>query len=190
MPALRQRQPHQADPGFLAFVRRQRCCACGAPPPVQAAHVRMACLERGKRATGIGEKPDDRWAVGLCRGCHLDGPGAQHRVGEERFWRLLKLDPVAIAERLYAEYRPALQIAGASSGPLAVGEVLTFPPGAKAVSRKRRSKTSVFRVDKPKPKRPTFRQVTKQIAARFGMRLDGSKPKRKWPSRPFNRRKP
>ena len=104
MPELRQRQPRQEDRLFLAYLRMKRCCACGDRPPVQAAHIRMACPERGKRHLGKGEKPDDKWAVPLCHMCHLDGAWAQHRVGEEAFWRRLGKDPFVIAERLYARY--------------------------------------------------------------------------------------
>jgi hypothetical protein len=58
----------------------------------------------GKRATGLGERPDDRWAVPLCRECHLDGQDSQHRVGEAAFWARAGLDPHAIAAGLYAEF--------------------------------------------------------------------------------------
>ena len=105
MTALRQREPRKSNAAFLAFVRRQRCCACGEFPPVQAAHVRMASPECGKRATGIGERPDDRWSVPLCARCHLDGPDALHKVGEERFWKRAGVDPFALAAALYEEFR-------------------------------------------------------------------------------------
>ncbi len=95
--SLRQRQPRAQDPKFLAYVRRQRCSACGAPPQVHAAHVRMSSPAHDKRETGMSEKPDDRWAVPLCQGCHLDGPQAQHRVGERVFWSRLGLDPFEVA---------------------------------------------------------------------------------------------
>jgi hypothetical protein len=105
MPELRQRDPRVEDKPFLAFLRRQRCCACGAPPPVQAAHIRMGSIAHGKRPTGGGERPSDRWAVSLCVACHMDGPEAQHRIGEARFWRTQNLNPFAIAIRLYEEFK-------------------------------------------------------------------------------------
>ena len=40
----------------------------------------MGSLAHGKRESGKGEKPDDRWAVPLCAGCHLDGPGATRHI--------------------------------------------------------------------------------------------------------------
>lgn len=101
---LRQRQPRVECKAFLDFVRRRRCCVCGENPPSQAAHLRAGCPERGKRPTGLGERPDDRWAVPLCARCHLDGAGAQHRSGEERFWRRVNIDPFAAAAALYEEF--------------------------------------------------------------------------------------
>jgi len=105
MPELRQRELRVEDKPFLAFLRRQRCCVCGAPPPVQAAHVRMPSSLYGKRAVGKGERPSDFWAVPLCGACHLDGPEAQHKIGEARFWRAHDLDPFALAKRLYKEFK-------------------------------------------------------------------------------------
>ena len=105
MPELRQREPRIEDKAFLVFVREQRCCVCGAPPPVQAAHIRMASLAHGKRETGRGERPSDKWTVGLCSDCHLDGPNAQHKMGEKRFWQSHNLNPFVIAQRLYAEFK-------------------------------------------------------------------------------------
>jgi hypothetical protein len=104
MTELRQRQPRVEDRAFLAFVRRQRCRGCGVFPPVQAAHLRRACPERGKRETGAGEKPDDRWSVPLCSTCHLDGPGALHKVEEERFFARIGVDPFLVAAALFAEF--------------------------------------------------------------------------------------
>jgi hypothetical protein len=106
MMPLRQRRPRQEDRAFLAFVRTKPCCVCGAHPPVQAAHIRMASAEHGKSEGGIGRKPDDRFATPLCSICHLDGPDAQHKVGERKFWQRVGIDPFAVAMKLYAEFRP------------------------------------------------------------------------------------
>jgi hypothetical protein len=66
----------------------------------------MASTVYGKRATGMAEKPDDRWCVPLCRptigvrnGCHK----AQHAMGEAAFWRERGMNPFEIANRFYAE---------------------------------------------------------------------------------------
>lgn len=99
-----QRQPRVECPAFLAFVRRKPCCACGAPAPSQAAHIRMSSIAMGKRSTGIGEKPSDRWCTPLCADCHLDSPEAQHRVGEQKFWYRVGIDPCSLASVLYAQF--------------------------------------------------------------------------------------
>lgn len=64
----------------------------------------MASVEHGKRSTGIGERPDDRWCVPLCPGCHLDDDRAQHKIGEQVFWAETDLDPFEIAEGLWLEF--------------------------------------------------------------------------------------
>lgn len=49
----------------------------------------------------MAEKPDDKWAVPLCRSCHL----AQHAFGSELgWWKLTGLDPFEIAIQIYAKY--------------------------------------------------------------------------------------
>jgi hypothetical protein len=101
---LRQREPRVECPAFLAFVRRKPCCNCGAPPRSQAAHIRMASAMFGKRGIGMAEKPSDRWCVALCHDCHLDGPGAQHRIGEQAFWKAAGLNPFVIATTLWAQF--------------------------------------------------------------------------------------
>lgn len=104
MMELRQREPRVSDPAFLAFLRRQRCCSCDAPPAVQAAHLRQGAPAYGKRETGMGEKPDDRWALPLCVVCHLDGAQALHHVGEARFLARLPFEPFARAASLYQQF--------------------------------------------------------------------------------------
>lgn len=101
---VRQRQPRIECPAFLDFVRAHPCCACGAPPRSQAAHIRMGCIDIGKRPTGIAEKPSDRFCTPLCAKCHLDDNQAQHVVGEKEFWKRVGLNPFEIAAALYAEF--------------------------------------------------------------------------------------
>jgi len=91
----------ERDNGYLAFLRRQPCACCGRAAPSDAAHIRMASLERGKLPTGMQVKPSDRFAVSLNRSCHE----AQHSGSERAFWSERGLDPFAIADRLYAEYQ-------------------------------------------------------------------------------------
>jgi hypothetical protein len=159
MTELRQREPRQEDRAFLAFVRLRPCCACGAAPPVQAAHVRMACPEQGKRQTGKGERPSDRWAVPLCQACHQDGPGAQHKGAEAAFWRRAGINPFAIAAALYEEFTSA-NSSGRQKMLSQVKRVTDFRPKVKAPRRRR-----------PVPN--------------FILPTDKSRPKRKWPFRPL-----
>lgn len=93
------------DPGFLQFLRRQPCVVgpAGCGGPIEAAHIRMAVP--GEGSTGMQRKPSDKRAVPLCRAHHRDGPDAQHRSGERAWWSARGLDPFAIAERLYNQYR-------------------------------------------------------------------------------------
>lgn len=98
-----QRQPRERDNAHLAFIRRLPCAACGVPGPCDAAHLRMADVARGKRYTGKGEKPSDRWTTPLCRPCHEK----QHSGSEAAFWAALNIDPIALCVRLYAESQAA-----------------------------------------------------------------------------------
>ena len=88
------------DDKHLAAVRKCPCLSCDQDPAGEAAHVRMSAP--GKTITGIGIKPDDKYSLPLCHGCHVANPTAQHNVGEIPFWGALGLDPLVICERLYA----------------------------------------------------------------------------------------
>ena len=99
--SLRQRAPRKRDEKHLAFVRSQPCCVCRKAPQSEAAHIRMPCPARSKPPTGMQQKPDDKWTVPLCAGCHRNGSFAQHRMGEAEFWRGGRLDPFAIALALW-----------------------------------------------------------------------------------------
>jgi hypothetical protein len=103
---LRQRQPRDEDPAWLAIVRKMPCRVCGRPGPSDPAHLRSAAPQYGKPPTGMGEKPDDRWVLPLCRNCHDE----QHRGNELSFWVRHGIpDPFAVAIALYAArpVRPA-----------------------------------------------------------------------------------
>ena len=91
----------ERDNGYLAFLRRQPCSCCGRAAPSDAAHIRMASPERGKLPTGMQVKPSDHFAVSLNRECH----SVQHSMSEARFWSERRLDPFAIADRLFANYQ-------------------------------------------------------------------------------------
>lgn len=107
---MTQRQPRERDDKHLAFIRLKPCCVCGHPAPSDAAHIRMADPEIGKRSTGAGEKPSDRWTVPLCRpvfgqklGCHR----IQHSMNEAEFWRRHGINPFSIAEAFWTASRGA-----------------------------------------------------------------------------------
>lgn len=99
-----QRQPRVKDKPYLAFVRRQPCMKCGTTQRVEAAHVRAGYPEAGWRPTGMAEKPDDRRTLPLCRDCHREGPGAQHRMNERQFWADLDVYPPEACATLVKQY--------------------------------------------------------------------------------------
>ena len=62
---------------YLDSFRDAPCCGCGARDgTVVPAHIRHG------HGGGMGLKPDDSYALPLCRGCH----DLQHRLGEPAFW--------------------------------------------------------------------------------------------------------
>jgi hypothetical protein len=153
---LRQRTPRIRDEPYLKFIRSLPCTACGRSGPSQAAHIRFSDFASGSTNPGVGCKPDDSKAVPLCANCHTDGPGAQHRSGERRFWTRVGKDPFEIAERLYGLFR-------ATAGPF----YWDAPGQTEPEPRRRRPKL----INRPKRNAP--RVAYKSTA------------KRKWPSRPF-----
>ena len=94
---LRQREPRQHDKRHLDFIRSLPCCICGGID-TEAAHIRTASLMDGKRETGGGEKPDDKWAVPLCGAHHRE----QHSMNEMAFWKRYNIDPFLLAIALRA----------------------------------------------------------------------------------------
>lgn len=87
-------------PQHLRFIRQLPCVVCGYQPS-EAAHVRMNRPEHG-RLQALGQKPDDKWVLPLCAGCHRENPTAQHQIGEEAFWRRHGVDPHRLAAMLFA----------------------------------------------------------------------------------------
>ena len=104
---MTQRQPRVKNPAHLDYVRSLFCVVCADNVTVEAAHIRFACEEVGKRHTGMQEKPDDKWAVPLCGIHHRE----QHTMNERGFWEGYGTDPIQIARELYA-----------SSGDMEAGE--------------------------------------------------------------------
>ena len=87
------RRPRQHDEKYLKFVRTLNCVICGTNISIEAAHVRMADRSVGKRSTGMGEKPDDKWTLPLCTTHHR----RQHEGNEAQFWSDCEKDPVKLA---------------------------------------------------------------------------------------------
>jgi len=100
---MSQRTPRIEHPAYLAYIRTLPCLVCGKSPS-DAAHLRSAARRYGKRLTGMGEKPDDKWTLPLCRKDHT----AQHRENELAWWAGQGIvDPFAVAKALY-ENRPPM----------------------------------------------------------------------------------
>lgn len=99
------RRPRLLDPGYLKWLRARPCCVCGRAPPSEAMHIRMTCLAIDKPITGMGRKPDDKYALPGCAWDHREGPESQHNVGDEsKFWAWYEIDPFELAAKLYDEY--------------------------------------------------------------------------------------
>lgn len=94
---LRQRQPRVKDRGHLAFIRTLPSLIPG-DERVEAAHVRYAVDQYGKRSVGTGLKSSDMWTVPLAADQHR----SQHGTNEREWWIAHGIDPVVIAALLYA----------------------------------------------------------------------------------------
>lgn len=97
-PRQKPKQGRVRDNGHLAYLRRLPCACCGVSGRSEAAHIRYGDPARGKANPGMGAKPDDRWAVPMCRDCHR----AQHGMNERAFWAEAGIDPLVLAEDLWA----------------------------------------------------------------------------------------
>lgn len=98
-----QRAPRKKEESFLDFLRSLPCIVTGGP--AEAAHVRYSSIPHGKRETGAGERPDDRWAVPLSPDEHRLGNDSQHAMSERAYWRSRGIDPLIIAALLYSAYQ-------------------------------------------------------------------------------------
>ena len=94
------REPSKGgDKAHLEQVRQLPCLKCGMEG-CEACHVRFASAAYGK-ASGLGKKPEDRWAVPLCAGDHRLAKDAQHNRNEQAFWAELDINPLAGATALW-----------------------------------------------------------------------------------------
>lgn len=95
------RRGRSHDEAHLAAIRRLPCLICRHHAPSEAAHIRLADLSYGVEHVGMAVKPHDWLTVPLCAAHHRTGRRAEHVVGTRLFWRLVGMDPIAIAKRLY-----------------------------------------------------------------------------------------
>lgn len=127
----------------------------------------MGSPEIGKRPTGMGEKPDDRWAVPLCSSCHRDGPGAQHLVGEKTFWRQVGVNPFVVAEALYVSFRATrIAVASDSAAEVRSGKRKRARPAKRDVDRPGKTKASRPRTKIPSRKDPWPPKGSRKIRRR------------------------
>lgn len=91
------KRPRIENKNHLSFIRSLPCAVCGTRRNVEAAHVRMGNPLYGKPAAGMGEKPDDKFSLALCRRHHDE----QHSMNEADFWMALDLDPLRLALALF-----------------------------------------------------------------------------------------
>ena len=90
------------DPDYLALVRQCPCLYCGMEPAGEAAHVRLASAAYGK-ASGLGKRPHDKWALPVCGTDHRLARHAQHNRNEAEFWASLGINPLMVCEQLYKQ---------------------------------------------------------------------------------------
>lgn len=96
---LRQRQPRVRNEKHLQYIRSLPCCVCGDNTSTEAAHLRVGSINHDKPNTGMGEKPDDKWALPLCGRHHRE----QHAFGNELAWWASKgINPFLLAMKLRA----------------------------------------------------------------------------------------
>lgn len=87
------REKRIRSPAHLGWVRSHACCVPGCDGrPIEAAHVRL-----GAHA-GLGQKPDDSFAVSLCSAHHAES----HRTGEATFQTRHGIDLLALAREFAA----------------------------------------------------------------------------------------
>jgi hypothetical protein len=135
------------DAAYLDMIRQCPCLKCGMQPS-EAAHVRYASAAFGK-ASGLGKKPSDAHAVPLCSGCHRLDRDAQHNRSEKAFWADLGINPLLVAEKLYAQ-RGDL-VAMQSVVMVAIAERTSSPPSRSALSMDASPASTPHRAPPPRP---------------------------------------
>lgn len=85
------------DPAHLAYIRKLPSLISG-HMGCEACHIRYGSPEHRKAKTAKGRKPDDLYSVPMLPAEHR----AQHATNEQRFWKAVGIDPLAVARQLYA----------------------------------------------------------------------------------------
>jgi hypothetical protein len=85
---------------YLTAIRQLPCLKCMMEPS-EAAHVRLNSAAFNKRQA-MARKPQPKWCLPLCAGCHTRDRDALHRTGEWLFWQQLGISPFLVCEKLYA----------------------------------------------------------------------------------------
>lgn len=98
--STRRKHPRKQDKAYLEWLRMLPC-VISARRPVEAAHIRYAAPEYGKRETGGAEKADDRFALPL----HPDLHREQHSMNEREFWQRSGIDPIPLCLALHDAYQ-------------------------------------------------------------------------------------
>jgi hypothetical protein len=97
---IKQRSARVEEPSHLVAIRQLPCLKCGMEPCGEAAHVRESSAAHKKQNT-MQAKPDDKFSVPLCSGCHTRDPDSQHKLGEMTFWAAVGLNPLLVCEDLH-----------------------------------------------------------------------------------------
>lgn len=85
------------DKAHLAFIRTLPSVLSGLSG-CDPCHIRYGDPVYRKKRTGKGQKPDDAWTIPMTRSEH----DSQHANNEAGWWRQRGIDPLAIAQKLYA----------------------------------------------------------------------------------------
>src|ERR1700683_2419784 len=81
----------QRNPRYLAWIRTQPCCVCGATRGIEASHT---------GPHDIGQKSPDSSAIPLCAKHHRTGADSYHRLGPRKFSEKHNLNVPSIVRRL------------------------------------------------------------------------------------------
>jgi len=82
-------------PAYLKKIRQCPCVICGGQ--AEAAHLRYSSAEHNK----VNFR-DDKWVTPLCAWHHRLAPDCQHSGSEFRFWERHGINPLELAEKLFA----------------------------------------------------------------------------------------